>query len=307
MAGVTGGPWRAGAMLPKDRRIHMPRARTETGMRGGRPAGAGVLRAPGAEGSGRQAGSAQRAGAPENVAGSGRVPRTGQVRIMPDSPAPPDAGGDAARSARLARFERLLNRRLSVADTIHFTAVRRGTILGRILMEMSGTILCDSLGMRKKLAVKCNSYNQALKRGRGYGLLKLDNGNINLTRTGRLHALALHLGLSMAEMCVIAHIYVVRSGLESIGLQVYVKDMFVRIKLGIAPSYMCKVYRGLVDKGYLRCKIGVPEGAYNPNVMYMNDSLFGSLHRSMCDLVWAHCSRWTFGKKRRIYSGPRSV
>ena len=269
-------------------------------MRGGRPAGSGVLRAPGAEGSGRQAGLAQRGRAPENVAGSGWAPLTGRVRAMPDSPAPPDAGGDAARSARLAKFERVMNHHRNVANIIHFTSVRRGTILGQILMEMSGTTLCDSQEMREKLAKKSNSYDQALKRGRAYGLLKLDNDNVNLTRAGRLHALALHLGLSMTEMCVIAQIYFERAGFEEMRMEAHIKDKGIRIKLGIAPSYMIKVYRGLVDRGYLRCKDVAPERKYRPDTVYMDDGLFDRLHRSMPELVWAHYSLWTYGKKRPV-------
>ena len=221
---------------------------------------------------------------------------------MPDSPAPPDADGDAARSARLAKFEQVKNRHRNVANIIHFTAVRRGTILGRILMEMLGAVPCDSVEMRKKLGVKRNSYNQALKRGRAYGLLKLDNGNVDLTRAGRLHALALHLGLSMVEMCVIAQIYFERAGFEGMRMEAHIKnkDKGIRIKMGIAPSYMIKVYRGLVDKGYLRCKHVAPERKYRPDTIYMVDGLFDRLHRSMPELVWAHYSLWTYGKKRPV-------
>ena len=288
--------------LPAPERPQNPRTSctVETGMRGGRPAGSGVLRAPGAGGSRRQAGLAQRTETPENVAGSGWVPLTGRVRAMPDSPVPPDAGGDAARSARLAKFEQAKNHHQNVANIIHFTAVRRGTILGRILMEMLGTVPCDSVEMRKKLAEKSKSYGQALKRGRAYGLLKLDNSNVDLTRAGRLHALALYLRLSMVEMCVIAQIYFERAGFEGMRMEAHLKDGGVRIKLGIARSYMIKVYRGLVDKGYLRCKHVAPKRKYDPNVVYMDDSLFDRLHRSMPELVWAHYSLWTYGKKRPV-------
>ena len=299
MAGVTGGPWRAGAMLPKDRRIHVPRARAETGIRGGRPAGAGALRAPGAEGSGRQAGSAQRAGAPENVAGSGRVPRTGQVRIMPDSPAPPDAGIDAETAARLKKFKRLLEQRSAPeTETMHWIAVQGNRALGRILKEMLETAPCDPSEMREKMDIGRGTYNAAQKRGRDRGLLERDSGKVALTRAGRLHALALRLGLSMSEMCVMSDFYVTWLALEDFDLQFYSKSIGITIRLGIADGYMDNICGGLVRKGCALRENPKSKGRKARRVLYMDGGLFARLHPFMEDLIWAQNSKWTFGKPR---------
>ena len=238
-------------------------------------------------------------GAPENVAGNGWVPQTGRARVMPGSPAPPDAGIDAETAARLKKFGRLMKQRSAPeTETMHWTAINGEKALGLILKEMLETAPCDPMELRKKMNIGCGTYDAAQKRGRDHGLLERHNGKVALTRAGKMHALALRLGLSMAEMCVVSNVYVTWMALEGFALRFYSKDINTTIRLGICDKYMDKIYRGLVKKGCAQRENPKSKGQKVRGALYMDGGLFARLHQYMEDLVWVQNSKWTYGKLR---------
>ena len=216
---------------------------------------------------------------------------------MPDGGAQPDAGGDAEKPAWLDKFEALMELRPPFCTyTMHCTAVRENSVLGRLLKEMRKAPFGAPPDLCKRLDTKYNTYGNTRKRGERCGLLDRDGGKVVLTREGRLHALALHLGIPMAEMCVVSDIYVTLAWLWRIGTHVYSKKEEVQERLGVTGSYLLKIYGKLVGKGYIRCKKVEPGETHAPGTYYMNGGLFAHLHESMGDLIWMQNSRWTFGK-----------
>ena len=223
--------------------------------------------------------------------------QAGWVRALPDSGAPPDAGGDAAKPAWLDKFKSMMECRPPFGtDAMHCMAVREKSVLGRLLKGMRKAPPCAPPGLRKRPGTKYNTYGNTLKRGERCGLLNRDGDKVVLTREGRLHALALRLRIPMAGMCVMSDMYVTWAWLWGEELRVYCKKREVQERLGVADSYMLKIYGRLVGKGHMRCKKVKPGERHKPGFYYMNGGLFAHLHESMGDLIWMQNSRWTFGK-----------
>ena len=200
------------------------------------------------------------------------------------------------KQKRLARFEVLIGSRPKKVDTINFPYVRKNTSIWNVLAILHDNGASNIKDLRRTSCIKRTLYNLTILRGcKKYGLLRRDGYMVSLTQMGRWCGIAASLNVSLSELCVIADIYVARSAVESINMDVYIKNHGIRVRLGMSKSRMGQIYNCFVRKGYIRCKFGIKK-IYVPAAIYMDDRLFESLHRFMEDMVQIQGSKWRFSR-----------
>ncbi len=229
-----------------------------------------------------------------------------QARFGPSNAVPPNAGDDAADTARLDRFEELLNDDSGRGAIVKLLALREGGATVRLLKEVWKTPLGSS-ELRARLGMERKLYNTTLRRGKKRGLLIQDNDRISLTQLGRWHALAPRLGLTITELCVISEIYTTWAVLERHELRVHLKHFGMRERLGVTKNTMRKIYGNLVKMRYVWCG-NPPEGeSHSRDSMSMYAGPYKNLHEYMKDMVLLVRAKWKFSKPRFDKDGTEQL
>ena len=165
------------------------------------------------------------------------------------------------------------------AEKLPFSSLRIGKPLGQILSSMLdgkteyGDVFQET-GMGRP------SFRLALQKAKRTGMVTAD---WKLTQLGRWCAIAFKINASFIEFCVLADMYFYR-GLCWDLTDGYPKGDVVVNALNLSYYQINIVYRSLVIKEHIRCRIGIKH-RFAADVLYLDDGLFMRLHEYMEDLI----------------------
>ena len=125
------------------------------------------------------------------------------------------------------------------------------------------------------------SFRLALQKAKRSGMVTADG---KLTQLGRWCAIAFRVNASFIEFCILADLYFYRGICWDIDIEGYCKgDVLMRV-LKMNYRQIARAYHRLVIKEHARCRFGI-KYRYNPNVLYLDDGVFLTLHEYMEDMI----------------------
>ncbi len=164
------------------------------------------------------------------------------------------------------------------AEKLPFSGLRIGKSLGQVLSSMlDGKTEYEDVF--QETGIGRPSFRLALQKARRNGMVAAD---LKLTQLGRWCAIAFKINASFIEFCVLADMYFYR-GLCWDLTDGYPKGDVVVNALNLSYYQINIVYRSLVIKKHIRCRIGIKH-RFAADVLYLDDGLFMRLHEYMEDM-----------------------
>ena len=125
------------------------------------------------------------------------------------------------------------------------------------------------------------SFRLALQGAKRNGMVTADG---KLTQLGRWCAIAFRVNASFIEFCILADLYFYRGICWDIDIEGYCKGDVLMGVLKMNYRQIARAYHRLVIKEHARCRFGI-KYRYNPNVLYLDDGVFLTLHEYMEDMI----------------------
>lgn len=123
-----------------------------------------------------------------------------------------------------------------------------------------------------------------LCRAKRMNLVQVRNDTIHLSARGRWYCLAVSLGVTFSELCVLSDMYCSYILGSRAGVVCYVKRSETFDAMHIAEGTAGKILHSIVRKGHALCKFGHCN-RYDPAVMYLAHDTYEFLHRYDWDVI----------------------